>query len=103
MLKTLEATKRTETEKALGLNGNGLSTQSLKDLAPVSYRLQAARVNRLAELAIELAKIEIAIKENQAWMHAQPCPCEQCSAVFAELLKLSGQRRKVLAEIEKLS
>jgi hypothetical protein len=101
MLRTL--TKRTEKKEALGLNGNGLNTQNLKDLTAVSYRVQAARVNRLAGLAVELAKIELAIKEQQAWLHPQPCPCEQCSAVFAELLKLSGQRRKVLAEIERLS
>ncbi len=65
--------------------------------------LEATKRTELAGLAIELAKIESAIKEQQWWLHPQPCQCEQCSAVFAELLKLSGKRQKVLAEIEKLS
>jgi hypothetical protein len=64
---------------------------------------QGSRVNQLAGLAVELAKIESAIKEQQWWLHPQPCPCEQCSAVFAELLKLSNQHRKILSEIIKLS
>jgi hypothetical protein len=95
--------ERGQANEALSLTGNGFKAQGPGNLTAVSYRLQATRVNRLAGLAVELAKIELAIKEQQAWLHPQPCPCEQCSAVFAELLKLSGQRRKVLAEIERLT
>jgi hypothetical protein len=99
---------QTERNEVLSLTGNGVEAQNLNGQAPIVYRerhdaVKRSRVNRLAELAIELAKIESAIKEQQWWLHPQPCPCEQCSAVFAELLKLSGQRRKVLAEIERLS
>jgi hypothetical protein len=103
MLKTIA--QRTGTEKALGRTiGNGSTkAQSLGNLTETSYHVEGWRVKRLAELAIELVRLEREIKGNQWWLHPQPCPCEQCSAVFAELLKLSGQRRKVLAEIEKLS
>jgi len=100
MLKTIEV-KRTN-GKAPSAVGNGKGAQSLKQTT-ASYHAQVVHVKRLAELAVELAKIELLIKENQSWMHAQPCGCEQCSAVFAELLKLSRQRQRVLSEIIKLS
>jgi hypothetical protein len=99
---------QTERNEALSLTKNGVEAQNLNGQAQIVYRerhdaVKRSRVNRLAGLAVELAKIESAIKEQQAWLHPQPCPCEQCSAVFGELLRLSGQRRKVLAEIIKLS
>jgi hypothetical protein len=37
MLKTLEATKRTETEKALSLAGNGAAAQGLGNLTETVY------------------------------------------------------------------
>jgi hypothetical protein len=99
---------QTEKNEALSPTKNGVEAQNLNGQAQIVYRerhdaVKRSRVNRLAGLAVELAKIELAIKEQQAWLHTQPCPCEQCSAVFGELLKLSGQRRKALAKIERLS
>jgi hypothetical protein len=91
----VELKERGQANGALSLNGFKVQIPQEES--------QGSRVNRLAGLAVELAKIELAIKEQQAWLHPQPCPCEQCSAVFAELLKLSGKQQKVLTAIERLS
>jgi len=100
MLKTIER-ERTETKKALSANGNG-TAQSLT-IAHRVYRIRDAQVKGLAELAIELARLEIALKKQSAWLHPQPCTCEQCSAVFAEILTLARARQAMLGEITKLA
>jgi len=102
MLKTVERTERTGTEKALSANGNGRVAQSPL-LTETVYQISDAQVKGLAELAIELARLEIALKKQSAWLHPQPCTCEQCSAVFAEILTLARARQAMLGEITKLA
>jgi septal ring factor EnvC (AmiA/AmiB activator) len=97
MLKTLEATKRTENGKALGVacgNGNGRA-QSLQT-AQSLYR-------QIAALASELGRIERELRDSQAWLHEGLCDCAQCLHELRRQRQLLQARAQLLAELEALN
>jgi hypothetical protein len=92
MLRTL--TKRTEKKEALGLNGNGGSTQSLGRTDSL-YRVQAA-------LASALARIDRELNESIGWLHEEICDCDQCMYELRRQRRLIEARAQLLAELSAL-
>jgi hypothetical protein len=96
MLKTLEATKRTEMGKALGVAcGNGGNTQGLQTASSL-YR-------RVAALASELGRIERELRDSQAWLHDGLCDCAQCLFELRRQRQLVQARNRLLTELDALN
>ena len=97
MLKMLQATERTETKKALSVNGNGNGdkAQGLRT-AQVLYR-------RLAALASELGRIERALQDSIGWLHTGLCDCPSCLHELRRQRRLIETRNRLLAELDDLN
>jgi hypothetical protein len=94
MLKTLEATKRTE-QKALSVNGNGATAQGPRT-AQSLYR-------QIAALASELGRIERELHDSLGWLHDGLCDCPSCLHELRRQRRLIETRNRLLAEMDALS
>jgi hypothetical protein len=96
MLKTLEATKRTEKKALSALNGNGNGgTQSLQT-AQVLYR-------QIAALASALGRIERELRDSLNWLHDGLCDCPSCLHELRRQRQLLQARNRLLAELDELN
>jgi hypothetical protein len=97
MLKTLEATERTEMGKPwASLEREWGQHPGPADGASSFYR-------RVAALASALGRIERELGDSQAWLHDGLCDCAQCLFELRRQRQLIEARNRLLAELDALN